>query len=130
MGDGNAYEEAAIRDILSHLRPTGEMPPEFPRHLNLQEQGRFAIGFYQQQAEDEWARRTRSALKFLEATDADKMKNLTQLQELDADAFRKEIDGVYFSPVCQNWRKDRRKVADRPDVDQETEQLALDLGSE
>lgn len=130
IGDGNAYEETVIRDILAHLRPEGKTPPEFRRHLNLQEQGRFAIGFYQQQAEDEWERRIRVVLKFLEATDADKMKNLTQLQKLDADAFRKEIDGVYFSPVCQNWRKDRRKDADRPDVDQETEQLALDLGNE
>ena len=130
IGDGNAYEEAAIRDILAHLQPEGETPPKFPPHLNLQEQGRFAIGFYQQQAEDEWKRRTRSALKFLEATNADKMKDLAQLQESDAVAFRKEIDIVYLSPACQNWRKDRRKTADRPDIDQETEQLALDLGDE
>lgn len=130
MGDGNAYEEAAIRDILAHLRPEGENPPKFPPHLNLQEQGRFAIGFYQQQAEDEWARRTRSVLKFLEATDADRVENLAQLQESDAAAFRKEIDDVYLSPACQNWRKDRRKAADRADVGQVAEQLALDMGDE
>ena len=130
MGDGNAYEEAAIRDILSNLRPAGEMPPEFPPHLNLQGQGRFAIGFYQQQAEDEWKRRTRSVFKFLEEIDIGKLQSLTSLQQSDAEAFRKEIDGIYCSPVCQDWRKNKRKSAERPDADQKTEQLALELDEE
>ncbi len=130
MGDGNAYEETAIRDILSHLRSAGEMPPEFPPHLNMKEQGRFAIGFYQQQAEDEWKRRTRSVFKFLEEADTGKLQQLIQLQQLDADAFRKEIDGVYCSSSCQDWRKNRRKAADKADTDQDTEQLVLDLDDE
>jgi CRISPR-associated protein Csd1 len=50
---GNAYEEVAIRNIVAKFKPAGEtMPPVFPRHLDLQAQGRFAIGFYQQQAAD------------------------------------------------------------------------------
>ena len=129
-GDGNAYEETVIRDILTHLRPTGGMPPEFPPHLDLRGQGRFAIGFYQQQAEDEWQKRTRIVLKFLEATDTAKLQQLTQLTDSDFDEFRKEIDGIYGSPACQDWRKDKRKVAERSDANQEAEQLALDLGDE
>lgn len=120
-GDGSAYEETVIRDILAHLRPTAGMPPEFRRHLNLQEQGRFAIGFYQQQAEDEWQKRTRIVLKFLEATDTGKLQQLTQLKDSDFDAFRKEVDGVYGSPACQDWRKDKRKATERSVADQEAE---------
>lgn len=130
MGDGNAYEENAIRDILSRLRPDGERPPEFPPHLNMQGQGRFSIGFYQQQAEDEWQKRTRSVLKFLEATAADKLQALMQLRQSDPGAFRKEMDGIYCSPACQDWRRNKRKAAERPDADRETEQLALELGEE
>lgn len=129
-GAGKAYEEVTIRDIIANLRPAGEMPPEFPPHLNLQGQGRFAIGFYQQQAEDEWNRRTRSAFKFLEETDADKVQPLMQLQQSDFGAFRIEIDGIYCSPACQEWRKNKCKAAEQSDADQETEQLALELGDE
>lgn len=129
-GDGNAYEESTIRDILAHLRPTGEMPPEFPSHLNLREQGRFAIGFYQQQADDEWKRRSRSVLKYLEESDSEQQQKMLQLQESDEAAFRKEIDAVYASPECQKWRMNKRKAAEKPDANRETEQLALDLGDE
>lgn len=128
MGDGNAYEEAVIRDILLHLRPTGETPPEFPPHLNLQGQGRFAIGFYQQQAEDEWNRRTRSVLMYLENTDVGKLQPLMQLQSSDGDSFRKEIDAIYCSSACQDWRKSKRKAVEKDDADQDAEQLAFDLG--
>ena len=128
--DGNAYEETVIRDILSHLHPADGATPAFPPHLDLKGQGRFAIGFYQQQAEDEWQKRTRIVLKFLEATDVGRMQPLTQLQKSDAEAFRKEIDGIYGSPACRDWRKDKRKAAGRSDANQEAEQLALDLGDE
>ena len=130
MGDGNAYEEVVIRDILTLFHPKGNIPPEFPRHLNLQGQGRFAIGFYQQQAEDEWQRRIRCVSKYLEEIDAAKLQNLTLLQESDAEAFRKEIDGIYCSPICQEWRKNKRKDAKKPDVDRQTEQLAFDLSDD
>jgi len=54
---GNAYEEVTIRSIVAKFKPTGEaMPPAFPRTLDLQAQGRFALGFYQQQAADAAAR--------------------------------------------------------------------------
>lgn len=130
MGNGNAYEETAIRGIITRFRPADGMPPAFPLHLNLQEQGRFAIGFYQQQAEDEWQRRTRSVLAFLEQTDPEKLQSLNQLQESDSGAFRNEIDAIYCSPACKEWRDKKRKDAERADADREVEQLALDLGEE
>ncbi|MFH0726972.1 MAG: type I-C CRISPR-associated protein Cas8c/Csd1 [Pseudomonadota bacterium] len=49
---GSAWnQEGNIQEILSRITPdeTGA-PPQFPRHLDLQAQGRFAIGFYQQKA--------------------------------------------------------------------------------
>lgn len=53
------FLEEAIQDILALFRPTaGKQPPVFPRVLNLQAQGRFALGFYQQQAADDAARRS------------------------------------------------------------------------
>jgi CRISPR-associated protein Csd1 len=53
------FLETSIQDILALFRPREEnQPPAFPRVLNLQAQGRFALGFYQQQAADEAARRS------------------------------------------------------------------------
>ena len=129
-GDGNAYEETVIRDILSHLHPADGSTPTFPPHLDMKGQGRFAIGFYQQQAEDEWQKRTRIVLKFLEATDAGRLETLMKQVQADSEPFRKEIDGIYGSPACQDWRKNKRNAAGRSDADQESEQLALDLGAE
>jgi CRISPR-associated protein Csd1 len=52
------FLEEAIQEILALFRPEGSrQPPKFPRALDLQAQGRFAIGFYQQQAADDAARR-------------------------------------------------------------------------
>ncbi len=46
--------EEGMQAILTLLKPEAQgTAPEFPRHLSLQEQGRFAIGFYQQKAENE-----------------------------------------------------------------------------
>lgn len=40
-----------IAEIVCHFRPTKpNLPPQFPRAFNLKEQGRFALGFYQQKA--------------------------------------------------------------------------------
>ena len=42
-------------EILSRLRPDANVPnspPNFPRLLRLVEQGRFALGFYHQKAQD------------------------------------------------------------------------------
>ena len=43
-----------IAEICSKFRKSN--PPQFPRSFNLQEQGRFALGFYQQVAADKEAR--------------------------------------------------------------------------
>lgn len=52
------FLEDAIQQILALFRPEGsKQPPRFPRVLDLQAQGRFALGFYQQQAADDAARR-------------------------------------------------------------------------
>ena len=52
------FLEESIQNILALFRPTeGKQPPVFPRVLDLQAQGRFALGFYQQQAADDAARR-------------------------------------------------------------------------
>lgn len=53
--------EAKIAGICTRFEQTDDMrqkklPPELPRTLDLQAQGRFALGFYQQQAEDAAAR--------------------------------------------------------------------------
>jgi CRISPR-associated protein Csd1 len=53
------FLEASIQNILALFLPgEGKQPPVFPRVLNLQAQGRFALGFYQQQAADDAARRS------------------------------------------------------------------------
>ena len=45
------FLEDAIQNILIKFKPEeNNQPPNFPRHLDLQQQGRFAIGFYQQKA--------------------------------------------------------------------------------
>jgi len=52
---GRAWnQEGNIQEILCRMSPdAADAPPQFPRHLDLQAQGRFAIGFYQQKAEVE-----------------------------------------------------------------------------
>ncbi|HYV26337.1 MAG TPA: type I-C CRISPR-associated protein Cas8c/Csd1 [Candidatus Eisenbacteria bacterium] len=58
---GERFLEEDIFSILARLGQTEEMrqkkiPPAFPRILDLQAQGRFALGFYQQMAADAAAR--------------------------------------------------------------------------
>jgi CRISPR-associated protein Csd1 len=51
------FLEGAIQQILALFKPEScNQPPKFPRVLDLQAQGRFALGFYQQQAADDAAR--------------------------------------------------------------------------
>lgn len=52
---GSAWnQEGNIQDVLCRFAPeSAGAPPQFPRHLDLQAQGRFALGFYQQKAEVE-----------------------------------------------------------------------------
>lgn len=47
------FIEEQIQAVCALFKPTQPgKPPVFPRTLDLQQQGRFALGFYQQQAED------------------------------------------------------------------------------
>ncbi len=62
QGDkGKAAAEAIKRKIAEIAalfpQPKPNFPPEFPRAFSLVEQGRFALGFYQQKAADDAARR-------------------------------------------------------------------------
>jgi CRISPR-associated protein Csd1 len=60
-GGHERFIEDAIQLILSRFRPAqDDRPPEFPRNLDLQAQGRFALGFYQQKAESD-ARKAQAA---------------------------------------------------------------------
>jgi CRISPR-associated protein Csd1 len=58
---GRAAAEAFKRRIVGIAalfpQPAPLQPPQFPRTFSLQEQGRFALGFYQQKAADDAARR-------------------------------------------------------------------------
>lgn len=56
---GSAWnQEGNIEEVLCKLAPDAhDAPPQFPRHLDLQAQGRFAIGFYQQKADTEARKR-------------------------------------------------------------------------
>ncbi len=62
MGDKGrrnaAIMERRIAEIAALFPPSGpRQPPQFPRSFDLQAQGRFALGFYQQKAEDDSGRR-------------------------------------------------------------------------
>jgi CRISPR-associated protein Csd1 len=66
QGDrGRAAAEAIKRKIAEIAalfpQPKPNFPPEFPRSFSLVEQGRFALGFYQQKAADDEARRKAKA---------------------------------------------------------------------
>ncbi|MBS1791835.1 MAG: type I-C CRISPR-associated protein Cas8c/Csd1 [Acidobacteria bacterium] len=66
QGDkGRAAAEAIKRKIAEIAalfpQPAPLQPPQFPRTFSLQQQGRFALGFYQQKAADDAARRTHQA---------------------------------------------------------------------
>lgn len=66
QGDkGRAAAEAIKRKIAEIAalfpQPAPLQPPQFPRTFSLQQQGRFALGFYQQKAADDAARRAHQA---------------------------------------------------------------------
>lgn len=66
QGDKGKGAAEAIKKRIAEIatlfsQPGPNQPPRFPRTFNLQEQGRFALGYYQQKATDEAARRSRSA---------------------------------------------------------------------
>ncbi len=68
QGEGGAKAAFAIRgriaDIVSKFPSGGpNQPPRFPPQLTLEEQGRFALGFYQQMAADRQAIRDARAAR-------------------------------------------------------------------
>jgi CRISPR-associated protein Csd1 len=66
------YIEDDIQAISTSFKPDGPgAPPSFPRYLELQAQGRFAIGFYQQKAYSDTRKVTKSK-KQAAATDSER----------------------------------------------------------
>lgn len=65
-GDKGKAAAFAIKRKIAEIaalfpQPAPLQPPQFPRTFSLQEQGRFALGFYQQKAADDAARREHRA---------------------------------------------------------------------
>lgn len=57
FGGHERFITEQIQQVVTLFKPANPgLPPVFPRTLDLQAQGRFALGFYQQQAEDAAAR--------------------------------------------------------------------------
>lgn len=66
QGDRGKAAAEAIKQKIAEIaalfrQPAPNLPPAFPRTFNLQQQGRFALGFYQQKAADDAARRAHAA---------------------------------------------------------------------
>lgn len=107
---GNAYEEVVIRNIIAKFQPAGEgRPPVFPRYLNLQDQGRFALGFYQQQAEDANARIAFNVFVYLEETNAAAHAEALALQEDDRQTFYEKVNQHYGSGSFKDWIEKKKK---------------------
>ncbi|MDX8377859.1 MAG: type I-C CRISPR-associated protein Cas8c/Csd1, partial [Mariprofundales bacterium] len=61
--------KSRIASIAAQFRQTiPNQAPQFPRAFNLQEQGRFALGFYQQKASDDQARKNAIAAKYAQSS--------------------------------------------------------------
>lgn len=107
---GSAYEEVVIREIVAKFQSGDEsQPPAFPRHLDLQAQGRFAIGFYQQQAEDF---RLRCALKvenYLKERNPEDLNELTRLRMNSKQDYYERVSQHYGSEDFKTWEKCRKK---------------------
>ena len=92
QGDERFLEEQ-IEEISTKFKPRGEkLPPTFPRNLDLQAQGRFALGFYQQQAQDAAARAEAFVLSYVKKTDEAKYNELVALRENDHEAFSEQLE--------------------------------------
>lgn len=60
FGRHERFIQRQMEDILVLFKPEKPgAPPTFPRKLDLQSQGRFAIGFYQQKAADHASRQSK-----------------------------------------------------------------------
>lgn len=72
---GERFLEQSIRTIVARFKPaTLGASPEFPRTLDLHAQGRFAMGFYQQAAQDEANRQVARTAKRTEKQGVDQEK--------------------------------------------------------
>ncbi len=114
------YLESLINSILAKFRPDGaKLPPQFPRTLSLLEQGRFALGFYQQQAEDERSLIANRVLKYLAETAPATHTEVIALRDSDLQAFYGHIDSHYGSTSFREWtdRKRRAAAASESDAD-------------
>lgn len=61
FGGHEGFIQEQIESVLVLFKPTRPgLPPTFPRTLDLQAQGRFALGFYQQHADDAAARQPKN----------------------------------------------------------------------
>ena len=114
------YLESCINSISAKFRPDGaKLPPQFPRTLSLLEQGRFALGFYQQQAEDERSLIANRVLKYLAETAPATHTEVIALRDSDLQAFYGHIDSHYGSTSFREWtdRKRRAAAASESDAD-------------
>ena len=109
---GNAYEEVIIRNIIAKFQPAGEaMPPVFPRTLDLQAQGRFALGFYQQQAEDANARIAAKVLIYFKEINGAAHAEALAMQEDNPQAFYEKVSQYYGSDSFKEWMEKKQKKA-------------------
>jgi CRISPR-associated protein Csd1 len=61
FGGHEGFIQEQIESVLVLFKPASPgLPPTFPRTLDLQAQGRFALGFYQQHADDAAARQPKN----------------------------------------------------------------------
>lgn len=107
---GNTYQEKQKEDILARFEQPGEKrPPVFPRHLDLQAQGRFSLGFYQQQAEDARARIAAKVLNYLEEMDAVAHTEALALQDADPQSFFERVSQYCGSASFKEWSDKKQK---------------------
>ncbi|GHV23581.1 hypothetical protein AGMMS49959_17060 [Planctomycetales bacterium] len=108
---GERFLEEQIRTIAAKFKSCGEgCPPVFPRILDLQAQGRFALGFYQQQAADalarDIARDIACVLFYLKETNPTAYDEVVELREKDPAAFSERMNPLIG--VAREWAKKNR----------------------
>jgi len=114
------YLESLINSILAKFRPDGaKLPPQFPRTLSLLEQGRFALGFYQQQAEDERSLIANRVLKYLEDTEPARHVAVLAVRESDRQSFYEQIDSHYGSTSFKEWMGRKRQASATSESDED-----------
>ncbi|MBM4400525.1 MAG: type I-C CRISPR-associated protein Cas8c/Csd1 [Crenarchaeota archaeon] len=111
-GGDDKFLEDVLKALSVKFTPSGEkLPPKFPRTLNLQEQGRFALGFYQQQAEDARARIAGRVLGYLKETEPTAHAEVLALRESDLQAYYENVSQHYGSASFKEWSDNKRQKA-------------------